>query len=70
MMDRGLLHEIRTRVEQLGTEEGGHAGGEFRKGPGARRLANLMDQGEVFERVVTNPGVLAAVRHALGEISS
>jgi ectoine hydroxylase-related dioxygenase (phytanoyl-CoA dioxygenase family) len=66
VMDRGLLHEIRARAEQLWTEEGANAGAEFRKEPGARRLANLMDKGEVFERVVTNPGVLAAVRHVLG----
>jgi ectoine hydroxylase-related dioxygenase (phytanoyl-CoA dioxygenase family) len=66
-MDGGLLYEIRTRVEQLWTEEGEHAGVEFRKEPGARRLANLMDKGEVFERVVTHPEVLAAVRHVLGE---
>lgn len=67
LMDDGFLDEIRARVEQLWDEEGENAGAEFRREPGARRLANLMDKGEVFERVVTNPAVLDAVRHVLGE---
>jgi hypothetical protein len=67
VMDDDFLHAIRARVEQLWAEEGEHAGAEFRKEPGARRLANLMDKGEVFERVVANPEVLEAVRHVLGE---
>jgi hypothetical protein len=67
VMDDNFLHEIRARVEQLWEEEGAHAGAEFRKEPGARRLANLVDKGEVFERVVSNPLVLEAVRHVLGE---
>jgi hypothetical protein len=33
----------------------------------ARRLANLVDKGEVFERVVSHPRVLEAVRHVLGD---
>ena len=66
-MDDNLLAEIRGRVEQLWDQEGENAGAEFRKEPGARRLANLVDKGEVFERVVTHPDVLDAVRHVLGE---
>lgn len=66
-MDEGFLQEIRTRVEQLWEQEDANAGAEFRKEPGARRLANLVDKGEVFERVVSHPGVLAAVRQVLGE---
>jgi ectoine hydroxylase-related dioxygenase (phytanoyl-CoA dioxygenase family) len=66
-MDEAFLQEIRARVEQLWEEEDTNAGSEFRKEPGARRLANLVDKGEVFERVVSHPGVLAAVRHVLGD---
>jgi hypothetical protein len=66
-MDDTFLEEIRARVEQLWDEEGAQAGAEFRMEPGARRLANLVDKGEVFERVVSHPDVLAAVRHVLGE---
>jgi hypothetical protein len=67
VMDADFLEEIRATVEQLWDDEGENAGSEFRKEPGARRLANLVDKGEVFERVVSHPLVLAAVRHVLGE---
>lgn len=67
LMDQGLLEEIRGRVEQLWEEEGSRAGSEFRLEPGARRLANLVDKGEVFERVVSHPAVLEPVRHVLGD---
>ena len=54
-MDDAFLQEIRARVEQLWEQEAANAGSEFRKEPGARRLANLVDKGEVFERVVSHP---------------
>jgi ectoine hydroxylase-related dioxygenase (phytanoyl-CoA dioxygenase family) len=66
-MDQSFLEEIRAEVERLWEEEGENAGAEFRKEPGARRLANLADKGEVFERVVSHPQVLEAVRHVLGD---
>jgi hypothetical protein len=66
-MDDDLLAEVRGRVEQLWEDEGENAGAEFRKEPGARRLANLVDKGEVFARVVSNSQVLEPVRHVLGE---
>jgi ectoine hydroxylase-related dioxygenase (phytanoyl-CoA dioxygenase family) len=66
-MDLHFLEQIRTAVERLWEEEGENAGAEFRKEPGARRLANLVDKGEVFERVVSHPRVLDAVRYVLGE---
>jgi hypothetical protein len=66
-MDADFLRELVASVERLWAEEGEQAGAEFRKEPGARRLANLVDKGEVFERVVSHPRVLDAVRHVLGE---
>ncbi len=66
-MDAALLREIRDRVEHLWEQEGARAGAEFLQEPGARRLANLVDKGEVFERVVSHPAVLEGVRHVLGE---
>lgn len=66
-IDPEFLQSIRDRVEQLWTAEGENAGAEFRKEPGARRLANLVDKGEVFERVVTHPDALEAVHHVLGD---
>ena len=66
-MDAAMLRETRQRVEQLWLEEGSRAGAEFLQEPGARRLANLVDKGEIFERVVSHAGVLERVRHVLGE---
>jgi len=65
-MGASFLQELRSRVEQLCEEEGENAGSEFRKEPGARRLANLVDKDEVFERVVSHPQVLELGRHVLG----
>jgi ectoine hydroxylase-related dioxygenase (phytanoyl-CoA dioxygenase family) len=66
-MDSLFLEEVRAAIERLWDEEGESAGGEFRKEPGARRLANLVDKGTVFERVVSHRGILEAIRHVLGE---
>lgn len=65
VMDDAFLAEVRRRVEELWEAEGENAGWEFRKEPGARRLANLVDKGEVFERVVAHPRVLDAVGRVL-----
>ncbi len=54
------------RIEALFAEEGDHAGGEFKLEPGARRLANLADKGEVFVDCVVEPRVLEYVGHVLG----
>ena len=42
-----MLDDMRSRVEQLFALEGDAAGSEFRSEPNARRLANLVDKGEV-----------------------
>jgi ectoine hydroxylase-related dioxygenase (phytanoyl-CoA dioxygenase family) len=55
------------RIEALFAEEGDHAGGEFKQEPGARRLANLADKGEVFVDCVVEPEVLEYVGHVLGK---
>lgn len=62
-----LLREVRDRVEQLYESEGENAGSEFRKEPGARRLANLVEKGEIFGRLVVMPQILERVRHVLGD---
>jgi hypothetical protein len=66
-MAPSFLEEARAEVERLWEAEGENAGAEFRKEPGARRLANLVDKGAVFERVVSHPPVLEAVRHVIGD---
>jgi ectoine hydroxylase-related dioxygenase (phytanoyl-CoA dioxygenase family) len=65
-MDAGPLAELRQRVEELFAEEGEHAGTEFKPEPGCRRLANLVDKGDVFRSVIALPRLLEYVRHVLG----
>jgi ectoine hydroxylase-related dioxygenase (phytanoyl-CoA dioxygenase family) len=65
-MGEDLLAALRRRVEQLFAEEGERAGWEFKQEPGCRRLANLVDKGEVFLRIIGHPGLLEYVRHVLG----
>jgi Phytanoyl-CoA dioxygenase (PhyH) len=54
------------RIEALFAAEGERAGAEFRPEPGARRLANLADKGDVFVECILDPEVLAYVGHVLG----
>jgi ectoine hydroxylase-related dioxygenase (phytanoyl-CoA dioxygenase family) len=61
-----LLAAVRARVDELFEQEGAAAGGEFKQEPGARRLANLVNKGRVFEEVVVNPRVLECVEYVLG----
>src|SRR5262249_44010829 len=65
-MGRDLLGAFRTRVEELFAEEGERAGSEFKQEPGCRRLANMVDKGEVFRRVIVTPRLLECVGHVLG----
>jgi ectoine hydroxylase-related dioxygenase (phytanoyl-CoA dioxygenase family) len=62
-----MLESVRNRVEELYELEGENAGSEFRKEPGARRLANLVDKGEIFQQLIVMPGVLELVGHVLGQ---
>jgi ectoine hydroxylase-related dioxygenase (phytanoyl-CoA dioxygenase family) len=65
-MSDALLTELRIRVEALFEAEGQSAGAEFRRESGARRLANLVNKGSVFQEVVSDARVLELVRHVLG----
>lgn len=65
-LDADLLREVRDRIEWLYEAEGENAGAEFRKEPGSRRLANLVDKGDVFQRLIAMPRVLELVGHVLG----
>jgi ectoine hydroxylase-related dioxygenase (phytanoyl-CoA dioxygenase family) len=65
-MDRDLLNGLRSRILELFEEEGDRAGHEFKTEEHARRLANLVDKGEVFRRAIVQPRVLEHVRHVLG----
>jgi hypothetical protein len=54
------------RVEELFATEGDGAGGEFKTEPGARRIANAVDKGGIFEKVIETPAVLEAIEVVLG----
>lgn len=66
LMPPPYLEALRTRVAGILEHEGGAAGSEFKQEPGAVRLANLVDKGEVFEQLVSNPTVLGLVQQVLG----
>src|SRR4051812_11330351 len=66
VLDPETLERVRQRIEELYEQEGENAGSEFRKEPGARRLANLVDKGEILEGLIATPKVLELVRHVLG----
>lgn len=66
LMTPDLLERARRRVEELFEEEGERAGSEFKTEPGARRLANCVNKGRVFEEAIVTPAVLEAMAHVLG----
>jgi hypothetical protein len=66
LMPPSQLEALRRRVDKLFTEEGANAGSEFKQEPGARRLANLVNKGRVFEEVILAPAVLECMAHVLG----
>jgi ectoine hydroxylase-related dioxygenase (phytanoyl-CoA dioxygenase family) len=66
LMSSGLLEGLRARVEELFAEEGPRAGSEFKQEPKARRLANLVNKGQIFERAIQMPEVIECIAHVLG----
>jgi ectoine hydroxylase-related dioxygenase (phytanoyl-CoA dioxygenase family) len=67
----GLIpaHEVAafaSRLDDLVQQEGENAGKEVHQEQGTLRLSNLIDKDPIFERCLTQPVVLAAIRHVLG----
>ncbi len=60
------LDRLRSRIDGLFAEEGGAAGSEFKQEPEARRLANLVNKGRIFEEAMQMPDVLECMAHVLG----
>ena len=54
------------RLDALFAAEGANAGAEFKQEASARRLANLVDKGEVFVECILEPAVLEYAGHVLG----
>ena len=65
-MGPGLLRELREAIDAQFAREGEQAGHEFKTEEHARRLANLVNKGEVFRRAVLLPRMIEGVRHVLG----
>jgi ectoine hydroxylase-related dioxygenase (phytanoyl-CoA dioxygenase family) len=65
-LDERLLDALRRRVEELFAKEGDQAGLEFKQEQQTRRLANLVDKGEIFRQLIAAPRILECVRHILG----
>jgi ectoine hydroxylase-related dioxygenase (phytanoyl-CoA dioxygenase family) len=66
LMDAALLEQARSSIEELFEQEGDQAGSEFKLEPNSRRLANLVDKGDIFRRIVETPRVLDSMEHVLG----
>ena len=66
LMPPDLLAALRRRIDEIFAEEGEHAGNEFKQEPGARRLANLVNKGEIFEHAIVTAAVLECMEHVLG----
>jgi ectoine hydroxylase-related dioxygenase (phytanoyl-CoA dioxygenase family) len=66
-IDDQLLADLNQRVDQLFEAEGDSAGAEFKQEPGCRRLANLVNKGELFGQVVAYEAVLPFVGHVLSD---
>lgn len=66
-MPDSLLAELRLRIHELYTAEGNAAGAEFRKEAATDRLANLVDKGDVFRRIVSMPEILEYVGAVIPE---
>ena len=66
VMNAGMLARARQRIDELFAEEGEAAGAEFKQEPGARRLANLVDKGRLFEEIILTPAILECMAHVLG----
>lgn len=65
-MSKEMLEQLRHRIEALFELEGERAGSEFRREEQARRLANLVDKGKVFQRIVSMADILELVAYVLG----
>jgi ectoine hydroxylase-related dioxygenase (phytanoyl-CoA dioxygenase family) len=65
LLPHEFLEALRARMEAVFEQEGENAGSEFRQEPYARRLANLVDKGEEFQRVAAYPEVLERVAYVL-----
>src|SRR5260370_1894984 len=67
LMDPVLLDQVRRRVDELFEREGDQAGSEFKQEPHSRRLANLVDKGEICEGIIGTGQGLECMEQVLGQ---
>jgi Phytanoyl-CoA dioxygenase (PhyH) len=60
------VQALRTRITEVFAQLGDQAGAEFKQEPQTDRLANVVNYGKIFEDLIAEPKVLAAVGHVLG----
>ena len=65
-IDPDWLADLQHATERQFEVEGEAAGSEFKTESGSRRLANLVNKGEVFQRVVAEPRLLGFIELVLG----
>lgn len=65
-IDPAWLAELQQATERQFEKEGVEAGSEFKTEAGSRRLANLVNKGGMFQRVVAEPRLLSFVELVLG----
>ena len=66
IIDGEWLEALRKRFEEICEREGAAAGMEVHQEKGTRRLSDLVNKGEVFDRVYSHPQVLACIHHVIG----
>ena len=66
LMDPDFLTTVQRRVDELFLLEGDSAGSEFKQEPQSHRLANVVNKGEVFLRLIQTQEVLECVEQVLG----
>jgi ectoine hydroxylase-related dioxygenase (phytanoyl-CoA dioxygenase family) len=65
IMSAELVAELRARQAELLAEEGDRAGTEVHQEKGTDRLSDLINKGQIYHIVITQPRVLAAIAHVL-----
>ena len=60
------LEQVLARIEALWVEEGDQAGKENYIEPGVRRLANLVNKGDIFREIFIHPLVIEAAETVMG----
>jgi ectoine hydroxylase-related dioxygenase (phytanoyl-CoA dioxygenase family) len=66
LLPKAQIEIILSRLEELWSTEGEHAGEENYIEPGVRRLANLANKGEMFRSLYAHPQVLEIVETVMG----